>query len=265
MKIYVDIIFLINLIYDFLILNAVNVVLRRNKKIRRLFLSSFVGAISSFSIFFPLLNNIYITILISIVMVYIAYGYKDFIYIKNNIIYFYMISVIFGGFLYLINLKFNNYSNFSDSYNNKVMINFIGIIIISPIIYLLYIYTYKNNQVNHNNYYNLKFSLSDKIYNLNAFYDTGNLIKDPYKGRPVILINKKVLNGDIKNKSPILVPCKMINNDLLIYSYKPTLLIINNHIINNCLIGLWEKNNFFDGVDAIISGYLGDKIRWSDL
>ena len=53
----------------------------------------------------------------------------------------------------------------------------------------------------------------------------------------------------------------MINNKILIECYKPSILIINNRIINNCLIGLWENNNFYDGIDAIISGYIGDKIR----
>ena len=261
MIIYVDIIFLINLIYDFLILNAVNIVLRRRKKVKWILISSFFGSISSFSIFFPFLNNIYITICISILMVLITFGYKDIIYLKNNLLYFYMISIIFGGFLYLINIKFNHYFLPGDIYKCKVLINFIGVIVIAPIIYFLYIYTYKNNLVNHNNYYSIKFSITDKLYFVNGFYDTGNLIKDPYKGRPIVLINKEVLDGDIKNKSPIIVPCKMINNDVLINCYKPSLLIINNVIINNCLIGLWENNNFFDGVNAIISGYLGDKIK----
>ena len=262
MVIYVDIIFLINLIYDFLILTLVNIVLRRGVKNKRVLLGSIVGSISSFSIFFPFLNNIFITILLSIVMLLVTFKYKDFIYLKNNIIYFYMISVIFGGFLYLINIKFNNYIfNQNTYYQNKILINFIGIIFISPIVAILYLYTYKNNQINHNNYYDLVVSLNDKIHNLKAFYDTGNLVKDPYKGRPVILIDKEILYGDIKNKSPIYVPCHMVNNLIMIECYKPNLLIINNHVINNCLIGLWNKNHFYDGINAIISGYIGDKIK----
>ncbi|MBR5662401.1 MAG: sigma-E processing peptidase SpoIIGA [Bacilli bacterium] len=261
MKIYVDILFFINLTYDFLILNAVNIVLRRNINVYRILFGSLIGSISTFSIFIPVLNNIVITILLSIVMLLITFKYKDIIYLKNNIIYFYMISVIFGGFLYLLNIKFNNFYNIEDIYNRKIIINFVGIIIISPIIYFLYIYTYKNNKVNHNNYYDLKYSIDNKITNINAFYDTGNLLKDPYKGRPIILINKKILTCDIKNKSPIYVPCNMINNNVLLKCYKPNLLIINNHIINNCLLGLWENNTFYDGIDAIISGYIGDKIK----
>ena len=261
MKIYIDILFFINLTYDFLILNAVNIVLRRNINVYRIFFGSIIGSISTFSIFLPILNNMLVTIMLSIVMLLVTFKYKDIIYLKNNIIYFYMISVIFGGMLYLLNLKFNKYYSIKDIYNQKIIINFIGIIIISPIIYFLYIYTYKNNKVNHDNYYELKYSFNNKLININAFYDSGNLIKDPYKGRPVILINKKILRCDIKNKSPIYVPCNMINNNILLKCYKPNLLIINNHIINNCLLGLWENNNFYDGIDAVISGYIGDKIR----
>lgn len=261
MKIYIDILFFINLTYDFLILNAVNIVLRRNINVYRIFFGSIIGSISTFSIFLPVLNNMLVTIMLSTLMLLVTFKYKDIIYLKNNIIYFYMISVIFGGMLYLLNLKFNKYYSIKDIYNQKIIINFIGIIIISPIIYFLYIYTYKNNKVNHDNYYELKYSFNNKLININAFYDSGNLIKDPYKGRPVILINKKILRCDIKNKSPIYVPCNMINNNILLKCYKPNLLIINNHIINNCLLGLWENNNFYDGIDAVISGYIGDKIR----
>lgn len=260
MKVYVDILFLINLTYDFLILNAVNIVLRRNVKINKIFLGSLIGTLSSLCMFIPIFNNIIITIILSVIMIIFTFKYRDIIYFKNNMLYFYMISVIFGGVLYLINIKFNNFYNPADSYNRKILINFIGIIIISPIIYYLYIYTYKNNMIKHKNYYNLKFSIENKLHNINAFYDTGNLLKDPYKGRPIILIYKDILYGDIKNKSPIYVPCNMINSKKLLECYKPDLLIINNKVINNCLIGLLDEK-FNDGIDAIISGYIGDKIR----
>ena len=261
MNIYLDILFMINLIYDFLILNTVNIVLRRNVKIKYIFIGSLVGSLSILTLFIPSINNILFTIILSIIMTITSFGYKDIIYLKNNILYFYMISVIFGGFLYLINLKINNFYNQYDYYNRKVLINFIGIVIFGIIVYFLYLYTYKNNNINHNNYYDIKVSLDNKLHNITGFYDSGNLIKDPYKNKPVILINKEILTCDIKNKSPIYVPCKMINNDILIECYKPSLLIINNKVINNCLIGLWSNNNFYDGIDALISGYIGDKIR----
>lgn len=91
MIVYVDLIFLINLVYDFLILNSVNLVLRRYIKVKRIFFGSLIGSISAFSIFIPLLNNIYVTIILSVIMLIITFGFKDIIYIKNNILYFYLL------------------------------------------------------------------------------------------------------------------------------------------------------------------------------
>ena len=261
MKVYVDIIFLINYTYDFLILNMVKLILRRNVSFKRILLSSFIGSISSFSIFYQKLDNAFITILISVFMCIICFGYKDIIYLKNNLMYFYMISIIFGGMIYLLNIKFNNVFDFYDNYSNKTIINFIGLVIGGIITYFYYLYLNKNNNYYHKNYYRLNFSFEDKYYTLDAFYDTGNLIKDPYKGRSIILVNEDVLYGDIKNKSPIYVPVSSINGSFLIKCYKPNVLIINNKVINNCLLGLFKGNYFKDNINAIISGYIGDKIR----
>ena len=261
MKVYVDVIFFINLIYDFLILNMVNLILRRNIKVKRLFIASFMGSISAFSIFIPFLNNIFITIIISILMVIIAYGYKDTIYLKNNILYFYFVSVIYGGMIYLFSLNFGNIFKYYYSYEYKIIINFIGIIIGGVITYIYFLYLYKSNNLYQKNYYKLSLSISDKLYNLNSFYDSGNLIKDPYKGRMVILINEDILYGDIKNKSPIYVPVNTIGGLTLLSCYKPNLLIVNNKVIHNCLIALFNNKYFKDNVNAILSGYMGDYIR----
>lgn len=260
MRVYVDILFLINLIYDFLILNAVNIVLKRNVKVKKILYCSLVGGISAFSIFIPFLSNIYITIMLSVFMVYITFGFKDIIYFKNNLLYFYMIMITLGGFLYFINLKFNNLYNIKDAYNRKVLINFISMVIFGLVIYLLYLYINKYNNNAISNYFDVSICFDEKMYKLNGFYDTGNLIKDPYKNRKVILVDKKIIKSDIRNKSPIIVPCDMVNNHILINCYKPDLLVINNKVINNCLIGLWDKN-MHDGIDVILNGYLGDIIR----
>jgi len=260
MVIYVDIIFLINLIYDYLILNSINVILKRFKTQKKLFYGSLIGSILSFNIFIPIFDNLIVIVLISILMVIISFGYKDFIYFKNNIIYFYMVSVIYGGFIYLINLKFNPLINENLYYERKIFINLIGLLIFAPIVYLLVSSMYKNIKNKKNLIYEVKLVIDKNFYEITGLYDTGNKIKDPYKKRPVILINKKILSCDIKNKSPIYVPCNLINGSVLIKCYKPKILIINNKQVKNCLIGVTDYDYSFDGVDAIISGYIGDEI-----
>lgn len=260
MKIYIDVVALLNLIYDFLILNTVNIVLKRNVKMKKMFYSSLVGLISLFTLIFPFLNNIFFILLLSIFMIILCFGYKDIIYFKNNIIYFYLVSFILGGSLYVFNLRFNNYYDPISNYEFKLLINILGIFLYLPFILFLYYYSYKNRKDLVNNYYKVKFSLTDHMYDIVGFYDTGNLIKDPYFNKPIILVDKKIVISDINNKSPIIVPCNMVNNNTMIYCYKPNLLIINNKVIDNCLIGLWN-NNFYDGISAIISGYIGDRIK----
>ena len=59
MVIYLDLLFILNLFYDFLILLAVNMVLKRNKKIIRIILGSLVGALSSLLILLDINNYFY--------------------------------------------------------------------------------------------------------------------------------------------------------------------------------------------------------------
>lgn len=261
MKIYIDLIFLVDIMYNYLILNSVNIVLCRRIKIRRIFIVSIISSFSCLSFFFPILSNVYITFLTCILTVLLTFGFKDLKYFLNNIFYFYMISVIFGGFLYLINNHFTFLISSTNKYNNKIILNFIGLVILGPVIYFIYKFYYKNGIINHQNYYDVRFSISNDLIDVCGFYDTGNLIKDPYKHRPVILVDKKVIKSDIRNKSPIIVPCRLISDLIMINCYKPDVLIINNKLINNCLIGIYDNYSFNDGVSAIISGYLGDKIR----
>lgn len=259
--VYVDLVFIINFLYDFLILDTLNVVLKRNVKRKRILIGAFVGSLTTFSLYLKILSNPIVVLLCSLIVLLVTFGYKDIIYYKNNILYFYMISVIYGGFLYVVNININKYINITDPYNKRVLINFLGLLISSPIVYLLEIYSYRNNQIKHHNYYPLKFSLNNYIHNVTAFYDSGNLIKDPYKGRPIIIIEESILDGDIKNKSPVYVPISMLSTNTLIECYKPDLLVINDKVINNCLIGLWKDKLMYDDVKAIISGFIGDKIK----
>ena len=92
MTVYIDLVCIINFIYDFLILLTVSFTLKRNRKIYYYILSSLIGVLSIFLLFLKI-NNIVLfllKILISVVMVIVAFGYKSIKYTISNIIYFYM-------------------------------------------------------------------------------------------------------------------------------------------------------------------------------
>ena len=76
MIVYLDLVFLINLIMDFYILSGVKFLLKLQTKLYRIILGSLVGSLSIFLLFFKFSTleiNIY-KILISILMVYITFN-----------------------------------------------------------------------------------------------------------------------------------------------------------------------------------------------
>ena len=109
MIIYIDLLMTINFLFDFLLLLTINIALKRYSKVYKLILASLFGEVTLFSLFIPI-NSILFTILkiiLGIIMVLIAFGYKNIKYTFYNIIYLYMVSIILGGFVYYLNVEFN--------------------------------------------------------------------------------------------------------------------------------------------------------------
>ena len=59
-----------------------------------------------------------------------------------------------------------------------------------------------------------------------AFLDTGNKLIDPYNQRPIILINKSLIN--INDKKILLVPYNTVNNSDLLKCVIPKKIYIHN-------------------------------------
>ena len=243
MVIYVDLLLILNFIYDFFLLMTVSVTLKRNIKIKRLFLGAFLGMFSTFLIFLKF--NKYIILLLkivtSIVMNLITYGFKDIKYFLNNILYLYMSSVILAGFLYFLKIEFNNLS-------------YIIILLIGPLILYLYIKEQKKYKEIINFYKKVTLILpNNKKIILNGFVDTGNKLKDPITNKYIILINKSKLKGIYNIRSPIYVPVNTINKHSLLECIKIKKLFIDNIQYNNYLLGLSQDFKGFDGVDCLLN------------
>ena len=125
MIIYLDLIFLINFIMDFYILSGVKFLLRLQTKFIRIIIGSLIGSLSLILLFFKL-NIIEINllkILISILMTYITFGKNKFL---NKLFYLYIISIILGGSIYLINdslgYEVENFIFINKGYNNIINI-----------------------------------------------------------------------------------------------------------------------------------------------
>ena len=94
MKIYLDIVLLINFGFDFLLLLSVSLILRRNIKLYKLMIGAFIGSISILTLFMKInsLELFVIKIIISILMCISTFNYKNLKYTIKNIIFLYISS-----------------------------------------------------------------------------------------------------------------------------------------------------------------------------
>lgn len=256
MKIYLDLIIFLNFAFDFLLLLAVSVLLKRRASIKRITISSIFGSVTIIILFVPFttITLFILKILLSIIMVMVAYGIKDLKYILTNMLYFYLTSIILGGFLYYLNIEFS-YKNIGMVFYHKGMgINYIFILIASPII--LYIYTKQMKKIKEiNSYnYNVDVYVENKMIELHAFMDTGNTLLDPYKKRKVIITNSKKLKENLKEKNFLLVPYESVNTSGLLKCIKVDKVYIEGlGIREDILVGLTDEKFKYDGIDCILN------------
>lgn len=267
MKVYIDLVLFINFAFDFILLLSVCILLKRNIKIKRIILGALFGSISILALFIPFssFSLFLFKVIMSIFMVIITFKYKNFKYFINNLIYLYIISFILGGFIYYLNNQLS-YKNIGIMfYHKNVSINWLLIIILVPLMLILYIYNERKIKQEYSRMYNVKITfLDNKNINLTGFLDTGNNLIDPYKRRPILLINKDLVKN-IKTNF-LLVPCLTINKTSLIKCFKVKAIEINNKLIKkDILIGISDNNFNIDGVDLLLNNRIGDEILWRGL
>lgn len=256
MKIYVDLVLVLNFVFDTLLLLTVSYVLKRNVKSLRIILGALVGSLSTLLLYINI-NSLELFIykmILSILMVIISFSYRNIKYTIKNLSYLYITSIILGGFLYFLNISFSYKNEGLIFYNNGLSINFIFLLIISPIILKLYQNQAKELKNNYSNYYKVDIYLDDYLIKTSAYLDTGNKLVDPYLKRPVLILNKKKMIYDINQFKMVLVPYKTISDTgLLKCVIAKSINIKGVGIRKNVLIGISSEEIKINGVDLILN------------
>ena len=252
MTIYLDLVMILNFAIDFILLLTVSIILKRNVKLTRIMLGAFIGGLSILFLFFNINSFLLFIfkILISILMILTTFGYKTIKYTLVNILYLYMSSIILGGFLYLLNLEFSYKHIGMIFFNNGLSINFIFLIIFSPVILYIYIKQTKNLRYNYSNYYNIEIINKNKRYKYIGYMDCGNVLVATLTKKIVILIDKRKLLFNIKEFR--LIPYIGVNGSNLIKVVKIDKLIFNDKEYSNILLGIMDKISL-EGVDVILN------------
>ena len=261
MTIYLDIIFLENTLMNYIILYATGFVQKRKMKNFKLIVSSTLGAlyaIISYMNIIPIYSAPFMKILLSIIMIYIAFNNENIKQITKNLLMFYLASFVIGGcalaMLYLIspqNVSFQN-GVLVGTYPMKVTLfaGLIGFIIIQ------YSFSLNKRQMKIKDLLcDVKIVVDGKEVKLKGYIDSGNTLKDPLSKKPVIIVEKSIMENIIDTDNLLggderlklrLIPFKSIGkqNGMLI-GIKPEYVIINyneNKVkTRNVIVGIYDK------------------------
>ena len=250
MKVYLDLVMILNFFFDFILLLSVSILLRRNASIYKLLGGAFIGGISILLLFFKMNSLILFLfkILISIIMILVSFGYRDSRYTFKNFLYLYSAGIILGGFLYFLNVEFSYRQEGLIFIHKGLSINVVFLIIFCPIIIYIYVKQGIWLKNNYSNYYKVQIYFQNEKFQFNAFLDTGNNLTVPIINKPVILIDKI-----IHSETFFYIPYKGVNNTGLIKCIKADKVEINGLTKNKVIVGMLEEKIKIDGIDCLLN------------
>lgn len=196
MTIYLDIVIIENIIMNYIILYATGIINKNEISIKMLLLASILGSAYSVITYLSIIDgfiNTILKILLSIAMVYIAFRPKNYKLLFKNLLLFYLTSFTLGGcaffLLYYIRPQdiLIRKGVLVGTYPIKIAIlgGIIGAIIITIAFKIK-----KGKITKKDMFYDLEIFFKEKCIKVRAMLDTGNLLKDPITGIPVIIVEK---------------------------------------------------------------------------
>ena len=274
MIVYLDIVFIENLIMNFIILLATGIVMKIKANKIRLISASTIGAIYSVIMYirvFDFILNIIAKGILSIIIVYISFAPKSLKELLKNIVLFYFVSFLFGGvafaLIYVIRPEeiFMKNGLFLGEYPLKTIIiaSIFGFTIIKIVFSIV-----KGRISKKDMYCQIELYIGKKILHTTALVDTGNLLKEPISNTPVIIVERtllyeyidkdildnleSILGGDILKINQN-IWAKYINNIKLIpfstvgkesgmlIGIKIEKVIVNTKEFDNIIIAIYDK------------------------
>lgn len=279
MTIYIDVVFIENLIMNYIILFATSIIIKIKVKYIRLILASILGAIYSIIAYMSILemySSVILKIILSVIIVYISYNPQNVKNMWKYLVIFYMTSFVFGGaafaLIYIVKPQDILMKNglFLGTYPLKTIIlgTIVAFVVIVTSFKLVKFKISKKDM-----FCTIKININKVEIETKAMIDTGNLLKEPISNTPVIVVEhtllydcmpKEILNnlenilgGDFENiseevKNKYISKLKVIpfsslgkQNGMLIGIKPEEVTVINDeneNKINNVIIGIYNKS-----------------------
>jgi len=258
MIIYLDIYFLKNMFFNFLLLYLTSFLIRKKTKWYRLLVASFIGGIYAIGALYSesIFQSGILKIIVALIMLIITFGRKKLTNIMSS---FFVLTYFIAGFI----------SSILNVQSQIILIVFSISMFIS--------YWYYQKQKKNQNYYEIEAYFLESEINLKAKLDTGNELKDSLFGDAVIVASeesvKKELEEDLLRvlKNERLEIPKQYQNKIRLITFQTIsgqgikigiqldrviLYSQKQKIENQAILILTDKN--FKGYDALIGPNLID-------
>ena len=223
-------------------------------------LGATLGGVSSLLLFLENLGVVMtiLKILSAILMAVVTFGRKQTL---KKIFLIFAITFLFGGVTFAIYILFDKdillYSNGIIYFD----VNLTFLVICSVVSYCVICLISKitDKKAPKSKEYYLTIENNGKSISCTALMDTGNNLREPFSGYPVIMIEKELFQKVFTEEKIRFIPISTVNGESLIKAFKPEKITINNYSTNKVYIG--ESNTLLDEYKVLLNINLEGEIH----
>lgn len=201
LEVYVDVIFIINFIMDFLLLITVKKILRYASSLLRLCLGAVTGAIGAclFAVT-PEVNRLVrfllAYLLLSYLMIIVTFGKRFWRERVKALVLLYISTFFLGGLLNSL-YSYTSFGFYLKKNQSYLYLLFIFVSALAAlIIFIRFLRKLKRKE---SEFYQTELIFNGKTVRAVGFMDTGNCLRDPYFGKPVIVTEYTVIEPLLTN------------------------------------------------------------------
>lgn len=259
LTIYLDMVYLLNVLVDYLLLMLTARILKLTYKKWRLFFAASIGGMIVLFLFTPFASFVYhplFKIGLSFLMIYIAFSFVSIGRFIHHVLTFYFMTFIVGGGMFALHFLFQTEVHVIEGmFYTKTSgmgdpISWLFVCITLPLLYIfskkrldeLTFYLGKKEQM-----VDVLIGMKEKTIECQGLVDTGNQLYDPVTKKPVLILSKKAVEQLFSVEDVLmirkclweeflfksehffrLIPYKVVGKEeQLLPIVKPTLLLIN--------------------------------------
>ncbi len=261
--VYIDVLFAVNFMINILIIEGTGSIMCADTKWYRSLLSAFIGAVYAVIVFFPgleIAESVVMKILLSAILVWVAFGFKSRAHFLKMWGSFYLASFIFGGSIIAIMSTTGLGSRLGAVYSNgEVYLNLPWRWVFTSALgtYALVLFfgrIRKRRIAKEVITRNLTIYINGLKVETKAIIDTGNSLFDPITGVPVIVCEHKTLKDIVPEGESFmekmndaglkvrLIPFSSIGKENgVMPAFMPDKVKIDGYEAKRCIIGITKS------------------------